>query len=100
MPVILLALLCAVPFTRPAVASSPVPYLIQDINPIGDSNPGNLINVKGYIKKLSTNNGLTQIRLRFKLDDNNNAIANYLNLLSGNATVANRPQLVITYSLP
>jgi hypothetical protein len=49
---------------------------------------------------LATNGGLTQIRLRFKLDDNNNALANYLSLYSGNALAANRPQLVITYYVP
>ena len=55
---------------------------------------------KAYINKLTANNGLTQIRLRFKLDDNNNAIANYLSLYSGNAAAAARPQLVITYYVP
>ena len=45
--------------------------------------------------------GLTQIRLRFKLDDNNNTIANDLVLYSGNATpAANRPQLIVIYHLP
>ncbi|MBI3153480.1 MAG: hypothetical protein HYZ21_15210, partial [Chloroflexi bacterium] len=48
----------------------------------------------------ATNGGLTQIRLRFKLDDNNNAIANYLSLFSGNAPLASRPQLIIEYHLP
>ena len=53
------------------------------------------------INKLSTNSGLTQIRLRFKVDDNNNSFANYLSLFSSNTTTAvNRPQLVITYTLP
>lgn len=51
------------------------------------------------INKLTTNSGLTQIRLRFKLDDNNNTIANYLSLYSGNAA-ASRPQLVINYYTP
>ncbi len=60
----------------------------------------NLTSGKAFINKLSTNSGLTQIRLRFKLDDNNNALANYLSLYSGNAPAANRPQLVITYSVP
>lgn len=60
----------------------------------------NLTSGKEYINKLSNNDGLTQIRLRFKLDDNNNTIANYLSLYSGNAATANRPQLVITYYLP
>jgi hypothetical protein len=55
---------------------------------------------KDYINKLNTLSGLTQIRLRFKLDDNNNAVANYLSLFSGNAPVASRPQLVITYYVP
>jgi CSLREA domain-containing protein len=54
-----------------------------------------------YINKLSTSSGLTQIRLRFYLDDNNNTTANYLSLYSGNiSTVANRPQLVIEYYEP
>jgi len=60
----------------------------------------NLTGAKAYINELTTNSGLTQFRLRFKLDDNNDAIANYLSLFSGNAAVANRPQLVITYHLP
>jgi hypothetical protein len=60
----------------------------------------NLTPGKAYINKLTTGSGLTQIRLRFNLGDNNNAIANYLSLYSGNATAANRPQLVITYYAP
>jgi len=60
----------------------------------------NLTGGKAYVNKLSTGSGLTQIRLRIKLDDNNNAIANYLSLYSGNAPAANRPQLVITYYVP
>jgi len=60
-----------------------------------------LTNAKDYINKLTTNSGLTQIRVRFKLDDNNNAVANYLTLFSGNAPAAsNRPQLIITYYVP
>ena len=55
---------------------------------------------KAYINKLSTLSGLTQIRLRFKLDDNINAIANYLNLFSGDADEANHPQLIIIYYIP
>ena len=61
----------------------------------------NLTNGQSYVNKLSTNGGLTQIRLRFKLDDNNNAVANYLSLYTGNApAAANRPQLTITYYVP
>jgi CSLREA domain-containing protein len=60
----------------------------------------NLTAAKGRINKLATNGGLTQIRLRFKLGDNNDAIANYLNLFSGNAGTASRPQLIIEYSIP
>jgi len=54
---------------------------------------------KAYINQLSTLSGLTQIRLRFYLDDNNNTIANYLSLYSGNAG-ASSPQLVIDYYEP
>ena len=60
----------------------------------------NLTSGKAYINKLATNSGLTQIRLRFKLDDNNDTLANYLKLYSGNAPAASRPQLVITYYVP
>jgi arabinogalactan oligomer/maltooligosaccharide transport system substrate-binding protein len=60
----------------------------------------NLTTAKAYINKLNSASGLTQIRLRFKLDDNNNTIANILNLYSGNAPLASRPQLTIEYHLP
>ena len=59
-----------------------------------------LTGAKAYINRLATNGGLTQIRLRFKLDDNNDTVANFLSLSSGNAASANRPQLVITYYVP
>jgi hypothetical protein len=55
---------------------------------------------KGYINKLSTLSGLTQIRLRFNLDDDNNAVANVLSLFSGNAPAASCPQLIIEYYVP
>jgi hypothetical protein len=55
---------------------------------------------KAYINKLGSASGLTQIRLRFKLDDNNNRVANYLQLFSGNAPAPSRPQLIIKYYLP
>ena len=60
----------------------------------------NLTAARAFVNKLSTGSGLTQIRLRFKLDDNNNAVANVLSLFSGNAPRASRPQLVITYIVP
>lgn len=60
----------------------------------------NLTNGKNYINQLVTNNGLTQIRLRFKLDDNNDASDNYLALYSGEPLALYRPQLVITYYVP
>ena len=60
----------------------------------------NLPSAKDTINKLSTNGGLTQLRLRFASGDNNNELANYIRLYSGNAAIANRPQLVITYYVP
>jgi hypothetical protein len=53
-----------------------------------------------HMNKLSDNGGLTQIRLRFKLDDNNNKASNYLTLFSGNANASSRPQLVVEYYVP
>jgi len=59
-----------------------------------------LTSAKAYVNKLATNSGLTQIRLRFKLDDNNDVMANYLSLYSGNAPAASRPQLIVQYYVP
>ncbi len=54
-----------------------------------------------YINKATSNGGVTQLRLRFKLDDNQNAVANYIAFFSGDhATASYRPKLVITYHLP
>ncbi len=50
-----------------------------------------------YINKL----GPTQFRLRFARDDDNDAVADYLRLYSGNYTSPSyRPTLVITYYVP
>jgi predicted extracellular nuclease len=55
---------------------------------------------KLYVNRMATGSGLTQFRLRFQLDDDNNALANYLTLYSGNAGPLRRPQLIIEYHLP
>ena len=44
--------------------------------------------------------GVTQLRLRFGMDDNNDFGADYLQIYSGNALDADRPQLVIEYYIP
>ena len=59
-----------------------------------------LTSARSYVNKTTARSGLTQIRLRFKLDDNNNRTADYLSLYSGNASSASRPRLVVTYYLP
>jgi hypothetical protein len=54
-----------------------------------------------YVNKLGTNGGLTQLRLRFNLGDNNDSTANLIRFYSGNyATAGLRPALVITYYVP
>src|SRR5258706_6353369 len=62
---------------------------------------------KVYFTSLSTASfpflnlaGLTQLRLRFQKDDNNNLVADYMKFFSGNATAASRPTLIIEYHLP
>ena len=51
-----------------------------------------------YVNKAGTDAGLTQLRLQFVLDDNNNGMANYISFFSGNHTIASyRPQLLIKY---
>lgn len=52
------------------------------------------------INLLSTQAGVTQLRLRFKLTTNNDAVANLLAVASGNATVVSQPQLIIEYRIP
>jgi hypothetical protein len=50
-----------------------------------------------YINKA----GLTQFRLRFTLDDNNDSVSNFIRFYSGNAaTLSVRPVLIVKYYLP
>ena len=75
------------------------------LGPFTISSPGgwytlNQTAAKTYVNKLATGNGLTQVRLRFQLNDNNNSDANILKLNSGNAGAASRPQLIVEYSTP
>jgi len=50
-----------------------------------------------YINKMGT----TQFRLRFKLDDDNDNVADYIRFFSGNYGIAtDRPVLVIQYYVP
>lgn len=44
--------------------------------------------------------GITQFRLRFQIDDNDDRNGDYLKIYSGNAPTANRPQLIIEYHVP
>ncbi len=60
----------------------------------------NLTAGKAYINKVTTGGGLTQMRLYFKLDDNNNAAANYLSLYSGGVAATSRPKLIVEYYVP
>jgi len=46
-----------------------------------------------FINKTS----MTQFRVRFRLDDNNNRLADYVRFYSGNSVEANQPKLIITY---
>ncbi|MGB8983792.1 MAG: hypothetical protein WCC12_18120 [Anaerolineales bacterium] len=44
--------------------------------------------------------GVTQFRLRFNLDDNDDLNADYIKFFSGEAISANQPQLIVTYFVP
>jgi hypothetical protein len=51
----------------------------------------------GYINKT----GITQLRLRFSTDDNNNHVADYLSFYTGDtSTTGSRPMLIIRYTVP
>jgi hypothetical protein len=44
---------------------------------------------------------MTQLRLGFLVDDNNNSVADYLAFYSGDATnAAYKPVLLVTYYIP
>ncbi len=60
----------------------------------------NLSNGRAAINRTTSNSGVTQIRLRFRIDDNNDGVANYLSLYSGNAGTVSQPQLFVEYYLP
>ena len=51
----------------------------------------------GFISK---GGGVTQFRLRFSLENNNDNNADYIKFYSGNAAVGYQPQLIITYYTP
>jgi hypothetical protein len=60
-----------------------------------------------YVRNLPANTltlinkvGVTQFRLRFALDDNDDLAADLIRFFSGNAPVANRPKLIIRYYIP
>jgi len=59
-----------------------------------------LTHAQGFINKTSLASGVTQLRLRFKLDDNDDATANVLSLFSGSGPVVSRPQLLVQYYVP
>jgi hypothetical protein len=44
--------------------------------------------------------GVSQLRLYFSVDDNNNNIADFIRFFSGNAAAGDRPKLLITYTIP
>jgi hypothetical protein len=44
--------------------------------------------------------GVTQFRLRFDRDDNDDLSADYMKFFTGESTTANQPQLIVTYVLP
>jgi hypothetical protein len=56
-----------------------------------------VLNATGRSKVNRT--GVTQLRLYFTVDDNNNLVADYIRFLSGDAA-GNKPMLVVTYTLP
>ena len=49
-----------------------------------------------YINKV----GVTQLRLRFAVDDNGDLAADFIKFYSGNAPATNRPKLIIQYYIP
>ena len=44
--------------------------------------------------------GVTQFRLFFSVDDNDDMNADYMKFFSGNSTSGNRPKLIVRYYVP
>jgi hypothetical protein len=57
-------------------------------------------NLKPVAYPIINRTGITQLRLRFQTDDDNDAVADISKFHSGNSTAANRPVLVIEYYVP
>ncbi|HMB24938.1 MAG TPA: hypothetical protein VKP08_18970, partial [Anaerolineales bacterium] len=60
-----------------------------------------------YAVQLSSGNlslvnrfGVTQFRLSFSSDDDDDQSADYVKFFSGNSTDANKPELIVTYYVP
>jgi hypothetical protein len=53
-----------------------------------------------FVLILFKRNGITQLRLAFQKDDDNDLIADLIRFYSGNTAAANRPIVVIEYHLP
>ena len=54
----------------------------------------------GSVFSFINKTGVTQFRLHFKLDDNNNGMADYIKFYSGNASESYRPQLIVEFYVP
>jgi hypothetical protein len=80
-----------------AVANKPAVGLIADNPQAGGWYVSTLKAVAyPYINQM----GITQFRLQFTLDDNDDQAADFLKFYSGNAPAANRPQLIVQYYIP
>jgi Leucine-rich repeat (LRR) protein len=59
-----------------------------------------LTDAKDLVNKVNVAFGLTQVRLRFQLDDNDDEFANYMTFFSGSGPAVSRPQLIVEYYVP
>jgi len=80
-------------FSAPASPNDPIPVL-----PIGDAH-WYAADLSAASLQFISRVGVTQFRLRYTLDDNNNLSADYIRFFSGNA-YANAPQLIVKYYIP
>jgi hypothetical protein len=84
-------------FLAPVLAPTGATYGPFLPTPVSSWYTINLSRATAFINKTGTV-GVTQLRLRFQLDDNNNNIADYFSFYSANDLVpTNRPQLLIEF---
>lgn len=91
-------------FVKTSSCSSPSPHRVTlpiPASPRRAESPNGVAVFPGTARPYINKTGTTQFRLRFKLDDDNDNLADYMKFFSGNYTTSTScPLLIIQYYVP